>query len=349
MLLNRGGYAARGGSGEILVGSARVDERYAQTEPTNKEGMQLTPMLRGLPYYPTNQPSVLTLEDSTAAQILEAMSPKSSVVAVRNNSAGLYNVTGTGRAASLSSPNAASFSAPAPRDTYYSARSVHSSAAESLKKRTFESSDDEDDLDSETNESSDHVDMDGGMILSEEAQREILTRPPKPDGDAEWRVEWSAEQDCWSWIHRTTHAQIFTNPLEMDSDARDRNAASAPVAVFEASQGSRNHRTQGPTQRTSHVWTTEEEDQLKSLVAESGVGDWSTKSSLFITNRSASALRHRWFSVHAGQPASGSGLSSGIQFEQFKTSHGGPLKETKGLGASWSHEEDEALRAVGLC
>ena len=271
-------------------------------------------------------------------------------VAVRNNSAGIgYSVTGVGRVASLSSPKAASFPALAPRDTYCSSHTAHFSVTESPKKRTFESSDDEDDLDSETNEvgAADHADMDGGMILSEEVQREILTRPPKPEGDAEWRVEWSAEQGCWSWIHHSTHGQIFSNPLEMDSDARDQAAASAPVAVFEPPQSPQNNREKGSTQRAPQVWTMEEEEQLKSLVAESGPGDWSTKSSLFNTNRSASALRHRWYSVHAGQSGSSKSLSSGIQAEYSEKDRGAHLKETRGTSA-WSQEEDEALREVGL-
>ena len=299
--------------------------------------MQLTPMLCGLPYPSTHQMPVLTLEDSIAAQILEAMSPKTSIAARTSVTAG--RVQGA-----LSSPKSATFSAQNCQDGCRDWQQPQYSATESPKKRAFESSDDDDDDDrgSEQHTDSDFADMDGGMILSEEVQREILTRPPKPEGDAEWRVEWSSEQRCWSWIHHQTHGQIFASPLEMDTDARDRAAASAPVAVFGDSQL---NQLQGPAQRPAPpIWTAEEEDQLKSLVAESGAGDWSTKSSLFHTNRSASALRHRWYSVHAdGQSESDMSLSSAVQHD------GGLFNETRGFGASsWTNEEDDALRAVGL-
>ena len=322
-----------------------VVSRHVMMQP-DKAGMQLTPMLRGLPHPSNHQMTVLTLEDSIAAQILEAMSPKTSVAA-RSHAEGIAStsVPAASRVGSLSSPKSARFSAQNfPDDCCDWQHPPQSSATESPKKQAYESSDndDEDDRDSEQYTDSDFTDMDGGMILSEEVQREILTRPPKPEGDAEWRVEWSSEQRCWSWIHHQTHGQIFANPLEMDKDARDRAAASGPVAVFEDLQ---QNQLQRPGQRpAAQIWTVEEEEQLKNLVAESGAGDWSTKSSLFHTHRSASALRHRWYSVHAhGQSDSDRGLSIDIHHD------GGPVDETRGFGASsWTKEEDDALRAVGL-
>ena len=298
MLLYQGGYVPRGVGAE---GSAVVRDRQMQSDPAHaKAAMQLTPMFRGVSYHPANHPPVLTLEDSMAAQILEAMSPKSSIS--KWNTSREYAPTATDagyNCSSPSSPRTSGFSERLQDSYYYDQQLTQSGPTNSPKKRAYESSDEEDDHAYEP--ASDHdVDMDGGMVLSEELQREILTRPPKPDGDAEWRVEWCAEQSCWSWIHHKTHGQIFTDPLAMDNDARDRAAASAPVAAFEASQL---NRKRGPTQRTaSQGWTSDEEQQLKDLVAEHGPGDWGTKSSMFKTDRSASALRHRWYSVHAGYP-----------------------------------------------
>lgn len=294
MLPNRGENVPRGASG-VAVGSAVIP--HAQTEPTHKDTMQVTPMFRGLSHYPPSQMPLLTLEDSMAAQILGSMSPKRTFASSRTQPAP-ESVTGVGRVASLSSPKVEGCSAPKLHNGHCSSQLIHRSSTKNPRKRACrETSDDEDDhAICETNSASDQVDNGSGVILSEEIERQILTRPPKPEGSAEWRVEWSTERGCWSWVHHTTCGQIFTSPLKMESDARDQAAASAPVAFVGGS-----HLSPEPLYQQSSLqkWTAEEEEQLKNLVAKFGAGNWSTLSSLFNTDRSASALRHRWYSVHA--------------------------------------------------
>jgi hypothetical protein len=304
-----------------------------------KGGVQLTPMLRGS--LGPHIPPLLTLEDSMAAQILEAMSPRTST-AMRNNLDFDDVTTHSGRAASLTSPRPLGEQ---PHHNYADpGRSTQRSFIESPKKRAYESSDEEDD-DGDQGVAAEDVDLDGGVVLSEETLREIITRPPKPEGDSEWRVEWCAKQRCWSWIHHRTQGQIFSSPLEMDADAREHAATTAPVAVFESMQHTLLPE-RPPERPASQIWTSEEEQQLKYLVAQLGAGDWSTKASLFCTNRSASALRHRWYSVHAEQPGGGGPATLVGNGGSDYVSHTAPERMV-GV-SSWTKEEDDALRAVRL-
>ena len=105
-------------------------------------------------------------------------------------------------------------------------------------------------------------DEDEGIVLSVERAREIVERPAKPSGDAEWRVEWSADHGAWSWIHNETGGQILTSPLLMDHNAREIAARTAPIATF--SMLSRPLTLD--IRPSSQVWTEEEETQLRQLV-----------------------------------------------------------------------------------
>ena len=213
------------------------------------------------------------------------------------------------------------------------------SPARRPKKRVYESSDDE--VEETTVEALDEpatLDLDGGVLLSDEAMREIAHRPTKPSGDSEWRVEWSAERRCWSWIHHETHGQLFENPSQMDEDARDHAARTAPIATFESHSL---QITMDIRPAASQVWTPEEEQQLRDLVAELGAGDWTAKSNKFHTTRSASSLRHRWYSVHA--VASPAGSSPGAPADPQRTPYADDLNYS---AASWTKEEDDALRKV---
>ena len=105
-------------------------------------------------------------------------------------------------------------------------------------------------------------DEDEGIVLSVERAREITERPAKPSGDAEWRVEWSADHGCWSWIHNETGGQILTSPLLMDHNAREIAARTAPIATF--SMISRPLTLD--IRPASQIWSEEEETQLRQLV-----------------------------------------------------------------------------------
>ena len=105
-------------------------------------------------------------------------------------------------------------------------------------------------------------DEDEGIVLSVERAREITERPAKPSGDAEWRVEWSADHACWSWIHNETGGQILTSPLLMDHNAREIAARTAPIATF--SMLSRPLTLD--IRPASQIWSEEEETQLRQLV-----------------------------------------------------------------------------------